>query len=111
MLALELEQALQQLEETTEALLSTEASDLVALCRALDQRANAITRLALISEEAGSRNGAVERLAAVLVQGETATRKLLELRREASGEMGRLKHLRGGLETGPDAGPGIEYEG
>lgn len=111
MLALELEQALRQLEEATESLLATETADLVALCRALDQRADAITKVALISEGAGRGTSAVERLAAVMVQGESATRKLLGLRREASGEMGRLKYLRSGIDPEPEAGPGSSWEG
>jgi len=87
MLALELEQAIRQLEETTETLISTGTADLRALRSALEHRANAITKVALLTDRGSARGGsAVERLATVLVRGEAATRKILNARREANDE-------------------------
>ena len=93
MLALELEQAIRQLEETTDGLLTTTADDLGALCAALDRRANAITKVALLSQQAPGVS-AVERLAAVLVRGEEATRRIIQSRREAHDELSRLTQVR-----------------
>ena len=112
MLALEFEQAIRQLEETTEALLVTQTSDLGALCQALERRANAITKVALLAEGAHAGSGsAVERLAAVLVSGEAATRKILHVRREASDEWSRLQQVLRGAGSGDAAASRLECEG
>lgn len=110
MMALELEQALRRLEETTGTLLATGTTDLAALCRALDDRADAITRLALVSGSLPAAGpSAIDRLTNVLVQGEEATRRLIGVRREATVEWNRLASLSKTLAD-PES-TGIEIEG
>lgn len=76
----EIDRALHQLELTTDALLATEVADFAALCEALDDRADAITKLALAAEGTPSGQApldALERLTSILVRGDAATRRLL----------------------------------
>ncbi len=101
MIALEFEQALRQLEESTNALLSTESSDLMALHQALDDRATAITKVALIAQQREPSDGssaALERLAVVLVRGEEAARRLLASRLEAASQLARVRRTQQTLE-------------
>lgn len=96
MLAPPLEQAISRLEGATEQLLTAEFSDLAALCQALEHRANAITQLALIAGDGSADKipgTAVERLAAVLVHGEQAVRRILQARRETGTEWLRLNRV------------------
>ncbi len=115
MIALEFEQALRQLEESTNVLLSTEASDLMALHQALDDRATAITRVALIAQQrepADSGSAALERLAVVLVRGEEAARKLLSSRREAAAELARVNRTRQAMDPiGEPPAASVDYQG
>jgi hypothetical protein len=109
--AFELEQAIRQLEETTATLLTGETPDLLALCQALDRRAQAITKIALLSEEAHGGADGVERLARALAEGGKATRKLIEMRRQMCDEFARLKHLQGAVAPGPEIRPGLDWRG
>lgn len=87
--------AIDELESATDTLLATEFSDWNALRQALERRADAITILALTADAQTPApfGDSVERLTAILVRGEEATRRLLEARRGVGEEFSRLKQL------------------
>jgi hypothetical protein len=98
-----LETALQDLDQSTDALLNVEQSDIPAVCSALERRADAITKIAFLVEEAASHEaGTLERLAEALCRGDEATRKVLRMKRDATDEWSQLNRLLHGLsETRP----------
>jgi hypothetical protein len=97
-----LEAALDDLDHSTDALLTTERSDILALCSALERRADAITKIAFLVEDATEQDAsALDRLAGVLSRGDQATRKVLRMKRDAIEEWMRLNQLLRGLATAP----------
>ncbi|MBS1877419.1 MAG: hypothetical protein JSU00_29675 [Acidobacteria bacterium] len=95
----QLDKALQDLEQSTEALLEASQADLLGLCAALEKRADAITRIAFLVEvECVSSPDALERLSAALERGDGATRKALKMRQDAIEEWSRLNQLLRGVQ-------------
>jgi hypothetical protein len=98
----QLEHAIAELERRTDTLLATEFSDLLALADALEHRADAITKVALVVESETDRAGArqaVERLAALLVRGEEATRRMFRVKQQTAEDWSRANRARRGLEA------------
>lgn len=110
----ELENAIRELEQTTDHLLSTEFSDLLALATALEHRANAITKVALVAESETLHSAgpdAVERLATMLVRGEEATRRMFKVKQDTAEEWSRVTRARRGLESGVDTSGVVDCKG
>ncbi len=114
----EMDQAISDLEQSTEKLLATEFADLAALAHALELRANAITKIAVLAEcesAESDRNTApvpdtVERLAAVLVRGEEATRRMFVVKQQAHEEWTRLDRILRGIEEASARVPGNTFD-
>ena len=93
-----LDQALRDLNEATDALNEVDQSDTLAVCSALEKRADAITRIAFLAEEAGGHGPSIlDRLASALARGDQATRRVLNMKQDATEEWSRLKQIREGL--------------
>jgi ABC-type sugar transport system ATPase subunit len=97
-----LEAALKDLDESTEALLEADIEDVVAVCKALERRADAITKVAFLIDEQpqASDRGAVDRLGDALARGEQATRRALRMKQDATEEWTRLNQILHGLDSG-----------
>lgn len=99
-----LESAIEDLEQTTTALMTADASDIVALCQALERRSEAITRVAsLLGDPAHGGRDALESLTRSLRRGEEATRKALRMKQDAIEEWSRMNQIMKGLTTGQEA--------
>lgn len=87
----------------------------MALHQALDDRATAITKVALMAQQrepADDGSTALERLAVVLVRGEEAARRLLSSRREAAADLARVKRTRQAVESPGEPQPSsVDYQG
>ena len=104
----QLETALRELDQTTDDLLEIEIGDVIAICRTLEQRADAITKLAFIMEENGGAGAAaMERVSAALARGEQATRRALRMKLDAIEEWTRLNQIMRGLDS---ASPRVTHE-
>jgi hypothetical protein len=105
-----LENALKDLEASTDALLEVDLQDVVAVCRALERRADAITRVAFLMEEVGQLRPAVgDRLSAALARGDRAARHALRMKLDAIEEWTRLNQIARGLNCGrPHAEPVVD---
>lgn len=90
----DLENALKELDQSTNALLEADRSDVVAICQALERRADAITKLAFLADEAvGTTAVTLGRLSAALARGEQATRRALNMKPDAIEEWTRLNQI------------------
>ncbi len=89
-----LKAALKDLETSTDALLEANIDDVVAVCTALEHRADAITRVAFLMEESGAKDDlTLESLAAALARGEGATRRALGMKLDATEEWQRMSRM------------------
>jgi hypothetical protein len=92
------DKALRDLNEATEALIEADQSDTPAVCSALEKRADAITRIAFLAAEAGGHAPSVlDQLASALARGDQATRRVLNMKQDATEEWNRLRQIRDGL--------------
>ncbi len=103
----ELEIALKNLEQSTEALLRADMQDVMAVCRALERRANAITEVASIVEDARGERSAFDRVSAALASGDEAARRALGMKRDATEEWMRLHRVLDGLDKTMDVTPPV----
>lgn len=95
-----LESAIRDLDQSTTALLTAEAADTVALCQALEQRAEAITNVAaLLGSSPLSGKDVLRSLSESLRRGEEATRKVLRMKQDAIEEWSRMNQILRGLEN------------
>ena len=103
-----IDRALQDLDQSTDALLTANPSDVVAICSALEKRADAITRIAFLVEDESAHDPLVlNRLGSALTRGDRATRQVLDMRQDAIEEWGRLNQLMRGMAVTPE--PEINY--
>ena len=105
-----LDQALRDLNEATDALIEADQSDTQAVCSALEKRADAITKIAFLAEEVGGHAASVlDQLASALARGDQATRRVLNMKQDATEEWSRLRQIKDGL--GDTRQPEISYSG
>lgn len=96
-----LESVLNDLDSSTADLIAADTQDVIALCKALEHRADAITKVALVlEEELPGDMRLLARLAGSLERGEQATRKALRMKQDAIEEWTRMQHLLHGLDAG-----------
>lgn len=96
-----LESAIEDLDRTTGALLTADAADTVALCHALEERAEAITTVAaLLGSAPLSGKEVLKNLSDSLRRGEEATRKALRMKQDAIEEWSRMNQILRALESG-----------
>jgi hypothetical protein len=96
-----LESAMQDLDQMTMALLTGDTADMVWLCRAVERRSEAITRVAsLLGHPAQGGKAVLDRLSQALRLGEKATQKALKMKQDAIEEWSRMNQIMRGLATG-----------
>ena len=105
-----LDKALLDLNDATDALIEADQSDTLAVCSALEKRADAFTRIAFLAAEAGGdARSVLDQLASALARGDEATRRVLNMKQDATEEWSRLRQIRDGL--GDTREPDISYSG
>ena len=96
-----LERALCDLDRSTDDLLQADLEDAEAMCKALERRADAITKVAFLIEDHSGRNEATrDRLSAALARGEQAVRRVLDIKQDTTVEWARLRQILRGYSTG-----------
>lgn len=107
----ELEAALEDLERSTAQLSSADIGDLIAVTNALEDRADAVARIARLAGSATQGDvstAAIERLSKALIDGEETTRRLLTARRQLEESLYQARALAGIADCSPAPAPRLD---